>query len=75
MKTGTVRWFSTKMGYGFIEPDEGGRDVYIAIDVVKGAGMHALVEGQKLYYHLSPAQNAAVATSLQPANHSSEKSF
>jgi CspA family cold shock protein len=53
MSTGTVKWFNSQKGYGFIQPDEGGQDVFVHISAVQRAGMTGLQEGQKLSYELT----------------------
>jgi cold shock protein len=52
MSTGTVKWFNTQKGYGFIQPDDGGRDVFVHITAVERAGMPELREGQKIDYEI-----------------------
>ena len=52
MATGTVKWFNEQKGYGFITPDEGGRDVFVHISAVERSGMRGLVEGQKVSYEV-----------------------
>ena len=52
MATGTVKWFNTTKGYGFITPDEGGQDVFVHISAVQQAGLRGLDDGQKLSYDL-----------------------
>jgi CspA family cold shock protein len=52
MPTGTVKWFNEQKGYGFIQPDQGGKDVFVHISAVERSGMGGLVEGQKVYYEL-----------------------
>ena len=47
MATGTVKWFNTTKGYGFIQPDNGGKDVFVHVSAVEAAGMRGLVAGQK----------------------------
>ena len=54
MPTGTVKWFNSQKGYGFIQPDDGGADVFVHISAVKKAGIFELTEGQKLQYELTP---------------------
>ena len=52
MSSGTVKWFNTQKGYGFIQPDDGGRDVFVHITAVERAGMSDLREGQKIGYEI-----------------------
>ncbi|HLK24843.1 MAG TPA: cold-shock protein [Caulobacteraceae bacterium] len=52
MPTGTVKWFNAQKGYGFIQPDAGGNDVFVHISAVERAGMGSLSEGQKISYEL-----------------------
>ena len=52
MATGTVKWFNGTKGYGFIQPDEGGPDVFVHISAVERAGLRSLNEGQKVNYEL-----------------------
>jgi len=52
MATGTVKWFNTQKGYGFIQPDEGGSDVFVHISAVQNSGMTGLDEGQKISYEI-----------------------
>ena len=52
MATGTVKWFNTTKGYGFIQPDDGGADVFVHISAVERAGLRSLNEGQKITYEL-----------------------
>ncbi len=48
METGTVKWFNAQKGDGFVQPDEGGRDVFVHISLVEHAGLSGLYEGQKV---------------------------
>ncbi len=48
MTRGTVKWFNDQKGFGFIQPDDGGKDVFVHISAVERAGMRALNEGQKI---------------------------
>jgi CspA family cold shock protein len=50
MPTGTVKWFNSQKGYGFIQPDDGGKDVFVHASAVERAGMSGLNEGQKVSY-------------------------
>jgi len=52
MATGTVKWFNATKGYGFIQPDDGGKDVFVHISAVEQAGMRELNEGQKVTYDI-----------------------
>lgn len=52
MASGTVKWFNTQKGYGFIQPDDGGKDVFVHISAVERAGMNGLNEGQKIGYEI-----------------------
>ena len=52
MATGTVKWFNTTKGFGFIEPEDGAQDVFVHISAVERAGMSGLKDGQKISYEL-----------------------
>ena len=52
MATGTVKWFNSQKGYGFIQPDDGGKDVFVHISAVEQAGLRELNEGQKITYEI-----------------------
>jgi cold shock protein len=52
MTQGTVKWFNGQKGYGFIEPDDGGKDVFVHISAVERAGMQGLNEGQKVSFEV-----------------------
>ena len=56
MSTGTVKWFNSQKGYGFIQPDDGSKDVFVHISAVERAGMANLHEGQKLSYEVQRGQ-------------------
>ena len=53
MSIGTVKWFNAVKGYGFIEPEEGGKDVFVHISAVERAGLGTLKEGQRVSYELA----------------------
>lgn len=52
MSDGTVKWFNTQKGYGFIQPDDGSKDVFVHINAVERAGLGTLNEGQKVSFDL-----------------------
>ncbi len=52
MATGTVKWFNAQKGYGFIQPEDGGKDVFVHISAVERSGLGELVEGQKVGFEL-----------------------
>jgi CspA family cold shock protein len=56
MATGTVKWFNGTKGFGFIQPDDGGADVFVHISAVERAGLRSLNEGQKITYELETRQ-------------------
>ena len=57
MTEGTVKWFNTAKGYGFIAPDDGSKDAFVHISALERAGLSSLSEGQKVSYELQPGQN------------------
>ncbi len=57
MITGTVKFFNTSKGFGFIEPEDGSKDAFVHISAVEGAGLTTLNEGQKVSYELQAGQN------------------
>ena len=67
MATGTVKWFNAAKGYGFIQPQSGGKDVFVHISAVERAGMHNLNEGQKLSFDVQadPRNGKSAAANLQ----------
>ncbi|GJE58463.1 Cold shock protein CspA [Methylobacterium trifolii] len=69
MSTGTVKWFNDQKGFGFIQPDDGGKDVFVHISAVERAGMRGLTEGQKISYEMETDRRSGKqsAGSLQAA--------
>ncbi len=61
MPTGTVKWFNVTKGYGFIEPADGGKDIFVHITAVQRSGMEGLTEGQKVSYELEEGRNGRLA--------------
>ncbi len=57
MSTGTVKWFNPTKGYGFIEPEDGDKDVFVHISAVERAGLSSLREGQKIEFEVVAGQN------------------
>jgi CspA family cold shock protein len=67
MAQGTVKWFNTEKGYGFIAPDAGGGDVFVHISAVERAGLRSLSDGQKLSYEVETNRSGKTsAVDLQP---------
>ena len=56
MATGTVKWFNSQKGYGFIQPDEGGNDVFVHISAVERSGLGDLREGQRISFDIEKGQ-------------------
>lgn len=69
MATGTVKWFNSTKGFGFIQPDDGGNDVFVHISAVQAAGMQTLNDNQKVTYELQEdsARGKTSAVNLQEA--------
>lgn len=67
MATGTVKWFNAQKGFGFIQPDGGGNDVFVHISAVERAGMGSLAEGQKIKYDVAMDRGKPAATNLSAA--------
>ena len=65
MATGTVKWFNTTKGYGFIQPDGGGKDVFVHVSAVERAGLRSLQEGQKVTYEVATERGRMSAVNLQ----------
>ena len=67
MATGTVKWFNPAKGFGFITPEDGGKDVFVHITAVEGAGMGTLSEGQKVKFEVVEDPRGLKASELSPA--------
>ena len=65
MPSGTVKWFNTTKGYGFIAPDGGGKDVFVHATAVEAAGLRSLNEGQKISFDVQPDARGAKAVNLK----------
>jgi cold shock protein len=61
MHTGTVKWFNAQKGFGFIQPESGGRDVFVHISAVERAGLRGLAEGQRITYELVSDRNGKMS--------------
>jgi CspA family cold shock protein len=67
MATGTVKFFNSQKGFGFITPSDGSRDVFVHVSAVERAGMRTLVEGQKVSYDVVTERGKQAAGNLQSA--------
>lgn len=65
MAVGTVKFFNTQKGYGFIQPSDGSKDVFVHISAVERAGMRTLMEGQKVSYEVVTERGKQAAANLQ----------
>ncbi|MCF8474311.1 MAG: cold-shock protein [Emcibacter sp.] len=65
MATGTVKWFNTNKGYGFIAPDDGGKDVFVHITELEKSGIRQLDDGQKIRYEVAENRGKEAAASIQ----------
>jgi CspA family cold shock protein len=63
MANGTVKWFNSTKGYGFIQPDEGGKDVFLHISALERAGLQAPADGQKITYDLERGRDGRTSAS------------
>lgn len=65
MANGKVKWFNSRKGYGFIEPEEGGNDVFVHISAVEAAGLQGLEDGQAVSYELTEVRGKTAAADLK----------
>jgi CspA family cold shock protein len=67
MAIGTVKFFNSSKGFGFIAPEDGGKDVFVHATAVEMAGMHSLSEGQRVSFDIQPDAKGSKAVNLQSA--------
>ena len=65
MATGKVKWFNAAKGYGFITPDDGGKDVFVHITALQKAGLQELRDGQKITYDMTEERGKSTASNLK----------
>lgn len=65
MAQGTVKWFNTEKGYGFIEPSDGGKDVFVHVSAVEKAGLKVLNEGQKVSFDITQNRGKDAADNIE----------
>jgi len=65
MATGTVKFFNTSKGFGFIAPEGGGKDVFVHVSAVEAAGLRSLSEGQRVSFDIQPDARGSKATNLK----------
>jgi CspA family cold shock protein len=68
MAIGTVKWFNTSKGYGFIQPEDGGKDVFVHISAVERSDLRALNEGQRLSYELEKDRRSGKESAVNLKN-------
>ena len=66
MSNGTVKWFNATKGFGFIQPEDGGKDVFVHVSAVERAGLRGLNEGQRVAFELQNERGRTAAVNLKP---------
>ena len=64
MSSGTVKWFNDSKGFGFITPEDGGKDVFVHFSAIQGGGFKSLAEGQKVEFEITDGQKGPQATNV-----------
>jgi len=64
--TGTVKWFNDSKGFGFISPEDGGKDVFVHHSAIQASGFRTLAEGQKVQFEVTQGQKGPAAENVQP---------
>jgi CspA family cold shock protein len=67
MSTGTVKWFNDAKGFGFITPDDGGKDLFVHFSAIQGGGFKTLKENDKVQYDVGQGAKGPNATNVKPA--------
>lgn len=67
MASGTVKWFNSEKGYGFIRPDEGGEDLFVHFSAIQMGGYKTLEEGQKVTFEVTEGRKGPQAAEVSPA--------
>ena len=66
MSNGTVKWFNSTKGYGFIQPEDGGKDIFVHVSAVERAGLRGLNEGQRVSFEIQNERGRSAAVNLKP---------